>query len=229
MVLGIHLVYNIYARLKDIMDSSQKNNRILLIEDDEKLSDAIKGGLEIRNYQVTIINNGKTAIRTIDNLKHGSYDLILLDLMLPGANGWEILIKIRSQQSTVNIPVIMLTAIDDDTTECRALSDGADDYVTKPFSMKVLAARIEACLAKQAQSSFLKFDLHFSDGDFEELTNKEKIILGYVSKGYTNKEIAKFECISEITVGNHITNIFHKLKVNSRTQAAIAAIKFNLI
>lgn len=210
------------------MESGKKGPRILVIEDDPSISNAVKGGLEVRDYIVTIINNGKTALRTLDGLKHGTYDLILLDLMLPGANGWEILIKIRSQQSTVNIPVIMLTAIDDDTTECRALCDGANDYITKPFSMKVLAARIEACLAKQGQSNIMNFDLHFSDGDFEELTNREKVILGYVAKGYTNKEIAKFACISEITVGNHVTNIFHKLKVNTRTQAAIAAIKFNL-
>ncbi|MEW5819946.1 MAG: response regulator transcription factor [Cyanobacteriota bacterium] len=210
------------------MVSSKTGPKILVIEDDESISNAVNGGLTIRNYQVTVINNGKTALRTIENLKFGNYDLILLDLMLPGANGWEILIKIRSQQATVGIPVIMLTAVDDDMSESRALCDGADDYITKPFSMKVLAARIEACLCKKAQSSFLNFDLHFTDGDIGELTNREKVILGYVAKGYTNKEIAKFASISEITVGNHITNIFNKLKVHSRTQAAILAIKYNL-
>jgi DNA-binding NarL/FixJ family response regulator len=121
----------------------------------------------------------------------------------------------------------MLTAVDDEATECTALFDGADDFVNKPFSMKVLVARIELALSKKKSS--VNYELHFTDGEFEELTSREKAILGFITKGYTNKEIAGLACISEVTVGNHIQNIYQKLSVNNRTQAAIVALKYHLV
>ena len=72
-------------------------------------------------------------------------------------------------------------------------------------------------------------DLHFSDGNFDDISKREKEILGYIVKGYSNKEIAQLTYINEVTVGNHISRMFQKLNVNSRTQAAIVALKYNLI
>ncbi|MEW5822615.1 MAG: response regulator transcription factor [Cyanobacteriota bacterium] len=210
------------------MNKTQNPYRILLVEDDESISEAVKDGLVVRNYEVTIINNGKQALRALEKLSIDSYHLVLLDLMLPGANGWEILVKIRSLPATCKWPVIMLTAIEDESCESRALYDGANDYITKPFSIKILAARIEACLKTKTNSYSLDFDLHFSDGNFKELSQREKVILGYVARGYSNREIAQEAFISEVTVGNHIRNIFQKLGVSSRTQAAILALKYNL-
>lgn len=211
------------------MSTEKTIPNILCIEDEDKISSALKTALEARNYSVTVINDGLKALKHIEKLKKDDVQLILLDIMLPGANGWAILIKIRSLANINNVPVIMLTAVDDEITESRALFDGADDFVTKPFSMKVLLARIEANLRKKVSTSPLDFDLHFSDGNFEELSPREKEILGYVAKGYSNKEISQTIHISETTVGNHLSNVFQKLSVNSRTQAAIVALKYSLI
>ncbi|MGD9580052.1 MAG: response regulator transcription factor [Vampirovibrionia bacterium] len=210
------------------MTDSKKN--ILLIEDDNKISTALKCALEARNYDVTIISDGLEALNQLDNMDKNLYDLVLLDLMLPGANGWEILIKIRSLKNTENWPVIMLTAIDDEASESKALFDGANDYISKPFSMKILLARIDANIKKKNNNeSLIDFDLHFSDGDFQPLSSREKEILSYVTKGYSNKEMTEILFISENTIGNHISNIFQKLKVSNRTQAAIVALKYSLI
>lgn len=211
------------------MNIQSSNPKILLIEDDENISGPLKWALESRNYAVQVINNGNDAINLLERIDKENYNLVLLDLMLPGANGWEILIKIRSQTNTTNWPVIMLTAIDDEHSETRALIDGADDYITKPFSMNVLIARIEANLRKKENTLLQDLTLHFTDGNFDSLSKREKEILSYIVKGYSNKEIAQLTYINEVTVGNHISRMFQKLNVNSRTQAAIIALKYNLI
>lgn len=211
------------------MPAQSSNPKILLIEDDENISGPLKWALESRNYSVQIINNGNDAISILERTPKDNYNLVLLDLMLPGANGWEILIKIRSLNNTTNWPVIMLTAIDDEHSETRALIDGADDYITKPFSMNVLIARIEANLRKKENTLLQDLTLHFTDGNFDTLSKREKEILSYIVKGYSNKEIAQLTYINEVTVGNHISRMFQKLNVNSRTQAAIIALKYNLI
>lgn len=202
---------------------------ILLVEDDKQISSFLKSNFEARNHSIEVIHNGSEALRHIEKIKENHYTIILLDLMLPGANGWEILAKIRSISLFDNIPVIMLTGIDDDSTEARALYDGADDYVIKPCTMKVLLARIEANLRKTKSKSFFEFDLPYSDGDFEELTDRELEILSAIVKGFSNKDIAKEFIISEQTVMNHVKSILKKLKVKSRIQAAIVAFKYNLI
>jgi DNA-binding NarL/FixJ family response regulator len=209
------------------MISANSQINILVIEDDTAISSAIKNVLEARNFSVKVINNGRTALNYLESLSKESYQLVLLDIMLPEVKGWEILIKIRSLPATSHYPVIMLTAIDDEISESRAIYDGADDYIKKPFSFKVLLARIEAILRKKT-SSYLDFELPFTDGNFKEVTEREKEIIGYIVKGYNNREIADFLCISENTVGNHISNIFLKLGVKSRTQLAIVALKYSL-
>ena len=162
------------------MPTQTSNPKILLIEDDENISGPLKWALESRNYSVQIINNGNDAISILERTPKDNYNLVLLDLMLPGANGWEILIKIRSQNNTTNWPVIMLTAIDDEHSETRALIDGADDYITKPFSMNVLIARIEANLRKKENTLLQDLTLHFTDGNFDTLSKREKEILSYI-------------------------------------------------
>ncbi|MEW5820085.1 MAG: response regulator transcription factor [Cyanobacteriota bacterium] len=211
------------------MSLKPPTQKILLIEDDDNISGPLKWALESRNYSVTHINKGDDAIHYLERASKDSFNLVLLDLMLPGANGWEILIKIRSLSNTSNWPVVMLTAIDDEMSQTRALYDGADDYVVKPFSMNVLLARIEANIRKKSSSILQDLDLHFTDGEFESLSKREKEILAYIVKGYSNKEIAQLAYINEITVGNHISRMFQKLKVANRTQAAVLALKYGLI
>lgn len=111
--------------------------KILLIEDDINIINIIKYILSSNSYDVECFDNGKTAIEKFCD----EYSCVLLDIMLPGASGFEILKEIRKKSY---VPVIMLTASGDEDDKVKALDFGADDYITKPFSNKELVARVNA-------------------------------------------------------------------------------------
>jgi two-component system response regulator RegX3 len=116
--------------------------RILIIEDERPLAEAVEFSLEKEGYEVDIALDGESGWQMCDE---GVYDLILLDLMLPGIDGMEICRRIRRESA---IPVIILTAKDADIDKILGLEMGADDYVTKPFNMRELMARIKAVLRR---------------------------------------------------------------------------------
>lgn len=113
-------------------------NKIILIEDDEEIRGMITDYLS-GEFEVLSFNDGTTAIRT--NISYDEYSLALIDLMLPDMSGMEI---IKSIRRVTNIPIIIITAKDNDTDKSLGLNLGADDYVVKPFSLIELAARIKA-------------------------------------------------------------------------------------
>ena len=117
--------------------------KILLIEDEEKLARFVELELTHEGYQVEKAFDGRTGL---DMAEQGNYDLLLLDIMLPGLNGLEVLRRLRRSSQ---VPVIMLTARDAVMDKVTGLDMGADDYVTKPFSIEELLARIRAALRKQ--------------------------------------------------------------------------------
>jgi len=117
-------------------------NKILLVEDEPKVCELIKAYLVKDGYDVTIAGDGKTAIEKAQLYKP---DLILLDLNLPELDGLEVCRTIRKQS---NVPIIMLTARDEEVDKVVGLEIGADDYVTKPFSPRELAARVGAVLRR---------------------------------------------------------------------------------
>ena len=119
--------------------------KILLVEDEEKLARFVELELTHEGYQVEKAFDGRTGL---DMAEKGGYDLLLLDIMLPGLNGLEVLRRLRKDGSAV--PVIMLTARDAVMDKVTGLDMGADDYVTKPFSIEELLARIRASLRKQS-------------------------------------------------------------------------------
>ncbi|ADY73356.1 two component transcriptional regulator, winged helix family [Desulfurobacterium thermolithotrophum DSM 11699] len=130
---------------------------VLLVEDDEDLGELLKYNLEKNQFKVDWTLDGKEAL---EKIKTNSYDLIILDLMLPGASGLDICKEIRENSINKDVPVIVLTALSDEDTKVKGFSIGADDYVTKPFSMKELLARIEAVLrrAGYVRKAILEFD-----------------------------------------------------------------------
>lgn len=212
-----------------MIDDKIETYNILLIEDDPNIASHLKSAFEVRNHKLRVINDGSVALVELEKLEKNSFHAVLLDLMLPGANGWEILAKIRSLPNTQNTPVIMLTGIDDSSSEARALYDGADDYVTKPFTFKVLIARIEANVRKRKETPIDTLELPFEKDDIEPLSERETEILSYIVKGFSSKEIGETLYISENTVMNHVKKILKKLKVENRMQAAILALKNNLV
>jgi len=122
---------------------SNREIRILLVEDEEKLARFVELELNHEGYKVTKAFNGRDGF---DLATSGDFDLILLDIMLPVLNGMEVLRRLRK---TSNIPVIMLTARDETMDKVAGLDLGADDYITKPFAIEELLARIRAVLRKR--------------------------------------------------------------------------------
>lgn len=118
------------------------NIKILLVEDDSRLREIVNKYLENEDFVVTLASSGQEAY---DALETDLFHLILLDVMLPDTDGWSILRKIRKDQET---PVIMLTARSEEQDKLFGFELGADDYITKPFSMKLLLARIKAVLKR---------------------------------------------------------------------------------
>jgi two-component system alkaline phosphatase synthesis response regulator PhoP len=137
------------------MDDARRRS-ILIVEDDEDIADSIRYNLERETYQVRVAATGEDAL---DSIMAGLPSLVLLDLNLPLMNGFEICRRLRADAATARLPIIMLTARTDESDKVLGLNLGADDYVTKPFSMRELVARINAILrrterAEPAQEDF---------------------------------------------------------------------------
>ena len=122
--------------------------KILLIEDDPKLSAALRRGLEADGLRVDVAHDGDDGLWMASE---GSYAAIILDILLPGRNGFRVCADLRARGDWT--PILMLTAKDGDLDEAEALDTGADDYVTKPFSYPVLLARLRALLRRAGERS----------------------------------------------------------------------------
>jgi DNA-binding response OmpR family regulator len=122
--------------------------RILIVEDEAKLAEAVKRGLEMKGFSVDWLSDSEKA-RTRILLYKSEYDLVLLDLMLPGISGDQICRDVR--EAGITTPIIMLTARDEIEYKIDLLNSGADDYITKPFSFDELIARIHAVLRRPEQ------------------------------------------------------------------------------
>ena len=189
--------------------------KILIIDDNPNPAADM---LMMYGYEVDIAEDGRQGlIKLIKN--PDKYNLVLLDVMMPVMDGWSCLKAIRSNKTVSLIPVIMLTAVDDDYKQVSGLKQGADDYIIKPFVFPNLLARIEALLRR---SNWNKAEVK-KNGLIDTLTRREKEILKLVSFGNSNAKIAEKLFIREITVKTHLNNIYRKIGVDNRVQAAIAA------
>jgi DNA-binding response OmpR family regulator len=126
--------------------------RILIVEDNTDLAIGLRNNLEIEGYDVALSDNGAAGL---DEFRAHPPDLVVLDLMLPAMDGYRVLREIRSSGSTV--PVLLLTARSEETDKVRGLRLGADDYVTKPFGILELLARIEALLRRTRPAALYRF------------------------------------------------------------------------
>ncbi|HEV8149793.1 MAG TPA: response regulator transcription factor [Gemmatimonadales bacterium] len=162
--------------------------KLLVVEDDRTVGQFIRRGLEEAQYHADLVVDGMEALRLISG---GLYDLVILDLRLPGMTGLEVLRTLRDRGNTT--PVLVLTAQDAVGQKVEALRAGADDYVTKPFSFEEVLARVEALSRrpKQLTSSTLRVaDLELDQGSREvhragqpiELTPKEYAVLEYLMR-----------------------------------------------
>ena len=124
------------------------SKNILVVEDDLDIRKLISFNLENEGHQVFEANDGEVGI---DKARNNNPDLILLDLMLPGIQGLDVCRIIKSDQETKEIPIIMVTALGQEEDIVKGLETGADDYITKPFSIKVLIARVNAVLKRSIE------------------------------------------------------------------------------
>ena len=122
-------------------------SKILIVEDEESIADLEKDYLELSGFEVEVANDGQTGL---DKALFGDFDLVILDLMLPGVDGFEICRKVRAEKNT---PIIMVSAKKDDIDKIRGLGLGADDYMTKPFGLRELLARVKANLRRTNAAS----------------------------------------------------------------------------
>ncbi|WP_038040564.1 response regulator transcription factor [Thermorudis peleae] len=133
---------------------------VLLVEDDETLRQTLRYTLERAGYQVDVVADGTEALRRVQT---NAPDLVILDVMLPGLDGFEVC-RVLRRSSTV--PILMLTARDDEVDRVLGLELGADDYVTKPFSMRELVARVKALLRRR---EMLAAELRPTEGEAERI------------------------------------------------------------
>lgn len=143
------------------------NQRILVIEDEIHIQELLKYNLEKDNFVVTLADNG---IEGLNQAIRGNFDLVLLDLMLPGLDGLEICKRMRSDKRTRKTPIIMLTAKSEEFDKVLGLELGADDYITKPFSIKELIARIRVALRRVDTNE---------EEEIQELNKDIDILLSY--------------------------------------------------
>lgn len=214
--------------------------KILIVEDDYDIASLEKDYLEINNFSVDIIDDGNKALPIISK---NNYDLIILDLMLPNLNGFEICKELRKFS---DIPIIMVTAKDDSYDIIRGLGLGSDDYITKPFDPAVLVARVQASLNSYKRHKNIGDEIFINDikiipqkyqvfkGTQEiKLPNKEFELLKYLAT-HANRVISKedlFEAVwgmesdaDEATVTVHINRLREKIEENPSSPQIIETI-----
>jgi DNA-binding response OmpR family regulator len=120
--------------------------RILIVEDEAHIAEGLQFNLEAEGYETVVAVDGPSAVELITD-PHGGFDLVLLDLMLPGMGGFEVARRVRA--AGIYVPILILTAKDDSSDLVRGLEEGADDYLTKPFRLEELLARVKGLLRRR--------------------------------------------------------------------------------
>lgn len=158
--------------------------KILIVDDEIHILELLKYNLENTGYEVSEAESGEEALEKLN----ASVDLVILDLMLPGIDGLEVLKRIRFNESLKNIPVIMLTAKNEEIDAVLGLEMGADDYIGKPFRVRELLARIKAVLRRKEETEYLP-----------QSTEKEKIIqVGNLAINETTRTVKKSDNVIEM-------------------------------
>lgn len=210
-------------------------SKILIIEDEESIAELEKDYLELSGFEVEIAGDGDTGL---DRALNEEFDLIILDLMLPGTDGFDICRRVREVKNT---PIIMVSAKKEDIDKIRGLGLGADDYMTKPFSPSEMVARVKAHLARYErligsgmpandviEIRGLKIDKTarrvWVNGDEKNFTTKEFDLLAFLAQNpnhvFTKEELFSriwdMESVGDIaTVTVHIKKIREKIEFNT--------------
>ena len=219
-------------------------NRILTIEDDAAIRRGIVDALRFAGYETLEAADGDAGLELATK---GHFDLLLLDLVLPGREGFEILEPVRRLRPT--LPVIILTARGEEADRVRGLRDGADDYVVKPFSVKELLARVEAVMRRSAERptdlaeveipggriDLARREVRFDDGRRSELSEREVELVHYLA-GNSGRAIARDELLANVwritpqgvttrTIDMHIARLREKLEDDPSHPAVVLTVR----
>ncbi|SNX64090.1 DNA-binding response OmpR family regulator [Streptomyces sp. TLI_55] len=161
--------------------------RLLIVEDEKRLALSLAKGLTAEGYAVDVVHDGREGLH---RATEGSYDLVILDIMLPGLNGYRVCAALRAAGH--DVPILMLTAKDGEYDEAEGLDTGADDYLTKPFSYVVLVARVKALLRRRGRNGAGASPVVVR-GDLKVDTAARRVFLGDDEVPLTTKEFAVLE------------------------------------
>ncbi|MDK0862131.1 response regulator transcription factor [Clostridium perfringens] len=219
------------------------NKKVLIVDDEEHIRELIKFNLKKEGYGTEVAVNGTEALKIIREIK---FDLILLDLMLPEIDGLEVCKEIRRNEETSDIPVMMITAKGEEFDKVLGLELGADDYITKPFSIRELMARVKALLRRsnvKKEENIINFGdvvVNFKTREVTkgnqnvELTLKEFELLKLLIKNKGNiltrelllDKIWGYEYIGETrTVDVHIRHLRKKIESDDKNPQYIQTIR----
>ena len=160
---------------------------ILIIEDEKDIAELLEYNLGVGGYYTYVANNGETGLKVA---RKQNPDLILLDLMLPGIQGLDVCRIIKTDEDTKNIPIVMLTALGQEENIVKGLESGADDYITKPFSFKILLARIKSVLRRgKLEEQDLNKEIKIFDVTIKPKTREVIISNAFIELTFTEFQI----------------------------------------
>ena len=185
--------------------------RILVIDDEPAIRRLVDEALSASGYEVRTAHDGADGLKVAAAMLP---DLILLDIMMPVTDGFTVYERLRAKPIGLTCPIIFLTARSEIDDKLLGFEKGAADYVTKPFHIKELIARVKVHLRELGP---LK-----GDGP-NPMTERESEVVRLLASGKTYKQVARVLDLSQSTVRNHLHNVYHKLNVVDRAQAVIAS------
>ncbi len=230
-----------------------KRRQILIVEDEKDISDLMRSQLELQGYNVYPFFDGQEALKEIQE-QEAQYDLVILDRMLPGLSGLEICKFIRMFEKTKSIPILMVTALSRPENIIEGLSEGADDYITKPFDMKIFLARVQALIRRYdrvvigptksniLENGILKIDLDqvkaYVSGNEIELTKSEfKLLTALIEssgKVLTRRDLVEIVQdgpvhVTDRTIDTHVFGLRKKMLEASKMIETIRGVGYRII
>lgn len=218
------------------------SERILVVEDEEAILEVVSQAMKRHGFEVATCNNGDTALEMVFSLHP---DIVILDIMLPKMDGWEVCRRLKSENETRDIPIIMLTARREEKDVVEGLDLGADDYMKKPFSLAELIARVKALLrrtkgrdlGKVLSNGQIEIDIEgetvYLRGAIIDLSPTEYQLLEVLAKR-PGRVVSREELLARIwglyggdtrTVDVHISRLRHKLDDGERPKPLIQALR----
>jgi DNA-binding NarL/FixJ family response regulator len=208
------------------MSERKAREVVLVVDDSPETLRMLTDALDQAGMTVMVALDGSAAMKVVEQI---TPDIILLDAVMPGFDGFEACRRLKSEPALSHVPVVFMTGLSETEHIVRGLEAGGVDYVTKPIVIEEMLARIRVHLANARlirRATEGVSTAHELRKDFK-LTSREVEVLSWLSKGKTNRDIAQILGLSPRTIDKHLEQIYAKLGVENRTAAAAMAVKTN--